>query len=456
MSQLDEQYWLKRLLHDSAKVYNFAEGQLGKLRREYEKAIKQIDRDLRTAKHTERIDKLKARLLAEIDRLMEYEDALTKDTLLQVYEEGFYRSTYNVQRALGYGTSAIFIGPQAAEIAVGIAWSGKNYSERIWQHRDLLAKKVEQILTKGTILGQSNAQMAKQLAEEMDNTFANAARLVRTETNYIHNQASKESYAALGVEQYQFLATLDLRTSDICASLDGKKFDLKKAQAGVNYPPMHPNCRSATVPVVEYDAEEVRLAKLNGTYYEVPATMTYDEWYQSIVKEHGADQVAAWKKMEQNVSKDRQLHDVYKKAIGVDAPQSFAAFQQIKYNVNDSDRWAALKRQRGTFEKVNNGTYSDEYKRKLKNTYRYFKKDGFEFTIHSLNRTIGQKQSKGKVAFTKEDIKAMLKEQHNFVQSDNGHLVRFKNEIAVMQATDTKEIVSIVTRKNKKDNWEEV
>lgn len=454
MSQVDEQYWLKRLLHDSAKIYNFAEGQLGKLRREYEKVIKQINKDLRTAKHTERLEKLKAKLLAEIDRLFEYEEALTEETLLQVYEEGFYRSAYNVQQALGYGTGAIFIAPSAAEVAIGIAWSGKNYSERIWQHRDVLAKKVEQILIKGTILGQSNAQMTKQLAEEMDNTFSNAARLVRTETNYIHNQASRQSYEVLGLEQYQFLATLDLRTSATCASLDGKKFLLKDAQVGVNYPPMHPNCRSTTIPVVEYDAEEVRLAKLNGTYFEVPATMTYEEWYNNLVKERGADKVAVMKKMEQNSSKDRQLHTAYKKSIGVDAPQSFADFQSIKYN--DGNGWAALKRQRGTFEKINNGTYSDEYKRKLKNTYRYFKKDGFEFTAHALNRTIGQKQSKGKVSFTKEDIKAMLKEQHNFVQADNGHSVRFKEGIAIMQAADTKEIVSIVTRKNKKDNWEEV
>ncbi|WP_312124074.1 minor capsid protein [Lysinibacillus boronitolerans] len=284
MSQVDEQYWLKRLLYDSAKVYNFAEGQLGKLRREYVKAIKQIDKDLRTAKHTERLEKLKARLLEEIDRFFEYEESLTEATLLQVYEDGFYRSAYNVQQALGYGTGAIFMAPSAAEVAIGVAWSGKNYSERIWQHRDVLAKKIEQILTKGTILGSSNAQMAKQLAQEMNNTFSNAARLVRTETNYIHNQASKQSYEALGLEQYQFLATLDLRTSKICASLDGKKFYLKDAQAGLNYPPMHPNCRSTTIPVVEYDAEEVRLAKINGTYYEVPASMTYEQWYQKYVK----------------------------------------------------------------------------------------------------------------------------------------------------------------------------
>lgn len=454
MSQVDEQYWLKRLLHDSAKIYNFAEGQLGKLRREYEKAIKQINKDLLTARHTDRLEQLKLKLLAEIDRLMEYEEALTEETLLQVYEEGFYRSAYNVQQALGYGTGAIFIGPQAAEIAVGIAWSGKNYSERIWQHRDVLAKKVEQILTKGTILGHSNAKMAKQLAEEMDNTFSNAARLVRTETNYIHNQASKQSYEALGLEQYEFLATLDLRTSATCASLDGKKFDLKKAQAGVNYPPMHPNCRSTTIPVVESDAEKVRLAKLNGDYYEVPATMTYEQWYESIVKEHGADKIATMKKMVQNESKDRTLFATYQKTIGVDAPKSFAEFQQFKYN--DGNKWAALKRQRATFEKINEGTYSDEYKRKLKSTYRAFNKDGHEFTLHTLNRTLGQKQSKGKVQFTKDIIRAMLKEPPNFVQSDNGHLVRYKDDIAIMQASDTKEIVSVVTRPNKKSTWEEV
>lgn len=453
MSQVDEQYWLKRLLHDSAKIYNFAEGQLGKLRREYEKAIKQINKDLLTAKHTERLEQLKLKLLVEIDRLMEYEEALTEETLLQVYEEGFYRSAYNVQQALGYGTGAIFIGPQAAEITVGIAWSGKNYSERIWQHREVLAKKVEQILTKGTILGHSNAKMAKQLAEEMDNTFSNAARLVRTETNYIHNQASKQSYEALSLEQYEFLATLDLRTSATCASLDGKKFDLKKAQAGVNYPPMHPNCRSTTIPVVESDAEEVRLAKLNGDYYEVPATMTYEQWYESIVKEHGTDKIATMKKMVQNESKDRTLFATYQKTIGIDAPKSFAEFQQFKYN--DGNKWAALKRQRATFDKINSKDYADPYKKKMKNLYRYFSKEGFEFTDHALNRVLGQKVSKNKRSFEKAEVVDLLKKSPNYKQGEE-RLVWFANDLAIIKSAKTNEVVSIVTRKTASEKWEEL
>lgn len=449
MSKRNEKYWLERLLQDSAKIYNFSEGQLRKLRREYEKAVKTINKQLKAGDDS--LKKLKEKLLAEIDRLMEYEEALTKETLLQVYEEGFYRSTFNIQQALGYGTDYIFLAPNIAETAIGIAWSGKNYSERIWQHRELLAKKIEKILTQGTILGHSNAKMAKQLADEMNSTFSNAARLIRTETNYIYNQSSKAGYEQLGIVQYQFLATLDLRTSVICASLDGKKFYLKDAQAGLNYPPMHPNCRSTTIPVAEYDAEEVRLAKLNGTYYKVPAIMTYEQWYRSIVKKHGAEKVAIMKKMVQNELKDRTLYEAFKKSIGVDAPRTFKEFQEIKYN--NSKQWEALQRQRATFEKIKSKDYTEQYRRKMMNLYRYFKNHGLEFTDHSLNRVLGQKISKNKRSFTKKDVLELMKKHPNFKQG-NDRLIWFDNGLAIIRSSKTNEIVSVVTRKSPSVNWE--
>ena len=33
--------------------------------------------------------------------------------------------------------------------------------------------------------------------------------------------------------------------------LDGKKFSIEEYQSGVNLPPLHPNCRSCIVPVLE-------------------------------------------------------------------------------------------------------------------------------------------------------------------------------------------------------------
>lgn len=85
----------------------------------------------------------------------------------------------------------------------------------------------------------------------------------------------------------------------------------------------------------------------------------------------------------------------------------------------------------------------------------YFKEHGFEYTTHALNRVLGQKKGKGKRDFTREEILEMLMKSPNYRQSD-GKLVRFENGIAIIQAPDTGEIVSIVTRETIKDDWEEL
>ena len=60
----------------------------------------------------------------------------------------------------------------------------------------------------------------------------------------------------MGITKYRFIATIDDRTSKICRALNGKVFDLKDRQIGVNCPFMHPFCRSVTVPVVDREALE--------------------------------------------------------------------------------------------------------------------------------------------------------------------------------------------------------
>lgn len=456
MSKEHEVYWLERSLQDSAKAYNFAEKQLQKLRKEYRKSITTIEKELKQAtdEEKERLKDLKAKIENELDRLFELEEVLTEETLHQIYEDGYYHAVYNYQQAVGYGTSVVYIAPTAAEVVINRAWSGKNYSDRIWTHRDKLGKKVEQIMTQGTILGHSNAKMAKKLSTEMNTTFGNAARLIRTETNYVHNQATKAGYEAMGQDKYIFLATLDLRTSATCQSLDGKKFKTKDAKPGVNYPPMHPNCRSTTIPDVEEDGDEVRLAKLNGEYYEVPGSMTYEQWYKEhVVDKYGAKQAAIMKKMVVNESQDRTLFASYQKSIGVDAPKSFVEFQNIKYN--NSNEWAALKRQRATFDKINSKDYSDQYTRKMKNLYRYYKKEGIEFTDHSLNRVLGQKKTKGKRLFDKSEVIEILKKTPNYAQKD-GRLIYFYNNLLVVQSPRTKEIISVVSKQKINPDWREL
>ncbi len=118
------------------------------------------------------------------------------------------------------------------------------------------------------------------MAIKTNNAYDKAIRLVRTETNYMHNAATAAFSEAIGIEKYQFLATLDIRTSKICRSLDGQIFEYKDKQTGVNYPPMHPYCRSTKVDVIdeEWLKEGTRVARdKEGKTIKVPWEMTYKE-----------------------------------------------------------------------------------------------------------------------------------------------------------------------------------
>jgi len=73
--------------------------------------------------------------------------------------------------------------------------------------------------------------------------------LSRTVTNGVANGANQEFYKANAdiIDYEVYSAVLDGRTSVICASLDGTKFKTGEGEV----PPLHPNCRSARIPVID-------------------------------------------------------------------------------------------------------------------------------------------------------------------------------------------------------------
>ena len=91
----------------------------------------------------------------------------------------------------------------------------------------------------------------------------NIERLVRTEASFIKNQAELSAYYKSGIKEYEYLARLDQRTSPQCRELNGKVFEVAKAVAGENLPPLHPWCRSTTVPVFEKEEDKNKPADTN-------------------------------------------------------------------------------------------------------------------------------------------------------------------------------------------------
>jgi SPP1 gp7 family putative phage head morphogenesis protein len=115
--------------------------------------------------------------------------------------------------------------------------------------------------------------------------------MVRTAAAHASATTRAETFADLGVEQYQFVATLDSKTSIICAANDGKVFEMGKGPM----PPLHPNCRSSIVP---WTGREVgNRASVDGP---VPASTTFPDWLEgqprSVQDEMlGPTRAAAWR-----------------------------------------------------------------------------------------------------------------------------------------------------------------
>lgn len=123
-------------------------------------------------------------------------------------------------------------------------------------------------ISDGFLLGETNEQIAKRIAQEEIISRAQARTLARTATNHVANVSRTETYAGNRdiVQEYEWVATLDSRTTLVCASRDGKRYPV----TGDNpRPPAHYNCRSTTVPLIDpkYDLG----AKVKGERPQVGA-----------------------------------------------------------------------------------------------------------------------------------------------------------------------------------------
>lgn len=127
---------------------------------------------------------------------------------------------------------------------------GKNFSTRIWGRTDRLAEELHAKLAFAIAKGEGWERTSREIRERFGVAQSSAERLIRTETNYFENRAELAAYQELGIQEFEFLAALDGRTSEICRHHHGKRYKVEKGKSGENIPPLHPNCRSTIVAVV--------------------------------------------------------------------------------------------------------------------------------------------------------------------------------------------------------------
>lgn len=255
-----------------------------------DKSKQELIRLLESPAYQSRIERLQ-QLQSQIDLIMRqvYQQEKTFSTAhyIDLASEAYYRSVFDIQQRAGVAFSFAHIDQKQIDRVVGSKWSGRNYSSRIWGNTRALAQDLKEELLINLITGRTEFEVSQILANKFAQGASVSRRLVRTESCYLSNQMEMKSYEEVGIDRYRYLATLDLRTSELCRSLDGKVFLVSEQQPGKNYPPMHPWCRSTTTAVITDDdlehMERIARDPVTGRTYMVPATMKYPEWYEKYV-----------------------------------------------------------------------------------------------------------------------------------------------------------------------------
>nr|DAE24313.1 MAG TPA: minor capsid protein [Siphoviridae sp. cttnq1] len=210
-------------------------------------------------------------------------------------KDSYYKATFDLQQQTGLAYSFSDLPETEIKRLQGLKWTGEAYSDRIWENTGALASSVKDELLVSLMTGRSVRDTSQAIAERFNVGQNKARRLIRTESAFFHNQMELLSYEDAEITKYKFVAVLDRRTSYICQEHDNKVYDTDKAVPGVNYPPLHPWCRSTTIAYDE-DADYSKLERRarnpkTGKVEYVPADMSYKEWYSKYVDGEGVGKI---------------------------------------------------------------------------------------------------------------------------------------------------------------------
>lgn len=238
-------------------------------------------------KRISRLDKLYADTLKNLHKLgVNTENNITK-FLTKAYKDNYYKNLFDLGKTIGIKSSVSEVNDKEVQKVLNSAWSGKNYSKRIWKNTDNLAKLIKSEVTDGFHRGVSIDKMSKLVQERMGVGKYEATRLVRTEMNYVQNQAALNSIKEADMRYYIFLATLDKKTSKKCRNHDRKVYPVSEGSPGSNMPPLHPHCRSTIAGnLTDYNTGRGKRTARddNNKRIIIPASMNYNDYYKVYIQ----------------------------------------------------------------------------------------------------------------------------------------------------------------------------
>ena len=269
---------------------------LNRLGKEYSNAFKSLEKEFYSYSNKYgkdgKLDYNQKRVLALmkeikpiIDDLYDNQQVQITDLLMNTYTDNYYKGLYEVSTGLGISTSFTKIDKRAVETAIAYPFQGDNFKGYLGNDKNKLILTLKREITQSLIRGDSPVKTSVALASKMNISRNYAQLVVHNSIATILTSSDRLMYDEFGATEYEYVATLDNRTSPVCKELDGQVFPVNDMRIGLNAPPMHPRCRSTTVPYIG-DSVGKRISRnLNTNKVEyVPSNMSYKEWEKKFIK----------------------------------------------------------------------------------------------------------------------------------------------------------------------------
>lgn len=363
--------------------------------------------------------------------------------LAKRYEDTYLLENYNKYLVVG-GLDVNFahFNEQELKDIVYQPWKGGNFSKRIWNnYTKVMPEVLTDVMFRSTALGYSYNRLERMLRDRFQGVVkSNIHRLVVTEMGHAAEQATAKFYKDSDIDQYQYLATLETHTCEVCAHLDGRIFYVKDEKDGVNYPLIHPYCRCSTVPYMK------GLPDIETRWYRDPITGK-SKWTRNM-------SFNEWKRTAREQQSEKEYADLVGR-FGVHGfPESAKEYNKLLYNKRTGRALNAYvkARERGTVEPVvTYQDYQDAMDRLNNEVVGTTASNGQvvkDFSDHLIDRIFGVKEDPQKhrrEGVSIDEIKEML----NSANIKNlKYSTKFFSDRGYVVLNDKGNLVTVVPRRN--------
>lgn len=203
-----------------------------------------------------------------------------------------------------YGESVDLTGESIVKNAKQTPLSTGQLVDDVWKDlAEKVRKKAMYAVRQGIVNGNTTQQIVSELKGRkvggeyvggiVEQSRSALEANVRTLRSHVNNTAMMDTYRILDFEYVKFMATLDGRTSKICASLDGTVWKIN--DPNLRQPALHFRCRSILVgtdkdgsmlgkrPFVEDNrpVSKIPKAEREGIIGQIDANTSFSEWFKT-------------------------------------------------------------------------------------------------------------------------------------------------------------------------------